>query len=373
MTSQMNNKLTLTKINRCLAQKIYEYLPQPKTNSGRIVYYDVLRLISFFYVIMIHTDFANSMNVQSRTWIVEWSILSLNSNAVGMFFMITGAVLLGRNKCTVKYTLNRTCRMIAVTIGTAFFYTYILAVDPVSVYTFSFFRQFLVSLLSSPTPFHMWFMYAYIGVMLMLPMLDKLTDPALLKYIITTSVILTGGYGLIQFFFELGEIPYFFDSVNLKWIMLVLCGYLLSHNKTPPISISIFAYLITTAGRIFTIIIPLLHQQTDYPLSNILYSKNYSIGLFIQTTALFCIVKWLFERISVNEKIGSLLSYLGSLTFIGYLLHVWIIGKVSFVYQILSQAGVHRIVSIMVYHIVVFVVCLIVATCIKCIPIFRKL
>ena len=71
--------------------------------SKRFVSYDVLRILAIFAVILIHTT-AENWYVTSidNYWLVNNFVNALSRWAVPMFAVITGALLLGKNKISIK-------------------------------------------------------------------------------------------------------------------------------------------------------------------------------------------------------------------------------------------------------------------------------
>lgn len=134
-----------------------------KDSSGdkRKIYLDILRIIAIFLVIFNHTGTQGFFLFSVTPVTVEyWVYLSMSifcKIAVPLFFMISGALLIGKDD-TFRILRWRISRFILVILGASFFWYVILVrnhIEPFSIY--SFFRR----VYSNDVIVPYWFLYSY--------------------------------------------------------------------------------------------------------------------------------------------------------------------------------------------------------------------
>ena len=144
--------------------------------ENRICFLDTLRVLACLAVIVNHTT---PLVFQSRdpgglTWFAAVTVFFSSKFAVPVFYMITGYLLLGRIDPWPK-ALTRIRRMVLVILGTGTVYWLIrgLVLEPGTPT-----EQILENLLSiyRVTPSNaLWYLYNYLGMLLMMPFFQKLS------------------------------------------------------------------------------------------------------------------------------------------------------------------------------------------------------
>ena len=143
--------------------------------KSRKCFLDLLRIIACFFVIVNHTNSVIFRNTTPKnlTWFVSLAYFFISKIAVPIFFMISGYLLLNK-KDTFNKSLQRFFRMAIVLIIFGFVY---------AIYNACMMRDFSVSIIienilsiyhKSPTN-ALWYLYTYLGILLMLPFLQKMT------------------------------------------------------------------------------------------------------------------------------------------------------------------------------------------------------
>lgn len=158
---------------------------------------DILRLISIFAVVMIHITapytIKNSIQInQFDTWLVEMINNSLFW-CVPVFFMLSGVLLLNKGNESMSTFYKK--RMRKVLLPTAFwsaiFLLYLYVARDFTVFNMA------GALLKGKPFYHLWFMFAIIGLYVFVPylriLLDNLTD------------VQTGWLIFFTFFFSVGH------------------------------------------------------------------------------------------------------------------------------------------------------------------------
>ena len=143
----------------------------------------ILRIVSTFAVVMIHTcntitnnlDFFNPTSLQYRTLV---TFNSLSNWSVPMFFMLTGALLLKRDKeitfkdCIRKYAIRILLSLIIFGVPFAWLEIFV-ETRKVSL---DLFIDGFARVLSGNSWGHLWYLYELIGIYLVLPVIKAFTD-----------------------------------------------------------------------------------------------------------------------------------------------------------------------------------------------------
>ena len=160
-------------------------------------YIDYLRVISMLSVVMIHicttamTDFNDGIGTYKGVLFV--SVTNLLHFAVPIFFMISGALLLNPKKeITLERLLKRYILKYAGVILTfCWLFSFIEIIFDKHDFQLVYIGQSFLNMLQGRTWAHMWYMYALLGVMFVLPLL-RWTARMATRTEITYLIILLG-------------------------------------------------------------------------------------------------------------------------------------------------------------------------------------
>ena len=139
----------------------------------RLVYYDILKIMAIFAVIMIHVSAENwYVDEIDKNWLINNFMNTISGMwAVPLFVTISGALLLGNNKINYKTLLTKYIPRILIILIfwhiCYYFYTY-------PDYTFNNLIFCFKQLIVGNTYSHLWYLYLIIGLYLLTPMLNKL-------------------------------------------------------------------------------------------------------------------------------------------------------------------------------------------------------
>lgn len=140
--------------------------------QNKTIWIELLRIIACFCVIINHTNsqiFANT--VPSPTWFVSLAYFFVSKIAVPLFVMISGYLLLDKEEGYGK-AFARIGRMLAVLFVFSLFY-YVSYYFMGLTESFSI-DDFVAKLLGEPVAVTFWYLYMYIGLLAMLPFLQKM-------------------------------------------------------------------------------------------------------------------------------------------------------------------------------------------------------
>lgn len=301
-----------------------------------ILYFDVLRVLAIFAVIILHVAayIFNNANIASFTWQIGNFWDSLVRWGVPLFVMISGALFLDPKR---EITFNK---LYSKNISRILFILILWSVFYASISFFygehkgDIIRLFVNIVLGH---FHLWFLYMLLGLYMLVPLLRPICkDIKLVKYFLILSFLFTflpttvikvlTGINLITssaiisrilqaidiffkdkmyFYFTLGYVSYFIlglyiNQINLKsWQRKVIYG---------------LGFL----GVLFTI----FFSSYINLRSNILFSGIYSsltLNILFEVLAVFVFIKYNINYIPV--KIMNAFTYLSKYILGIYLIH----------------------------------------------------
>lgn len=127
---------------------------------------DALRAFSCFLVIVIHVA-SDTPYSSDLGWSISNMLNSFSRMAVPIFIIISAYLMSAKKYDSyLLFIKKRVFRIFPVIIAWSYFYGWFNNKDIFSV-------QFLLSLLSGPTMFHLWYLYAIVGIYLLIPILSS--------------------------------------------------------------------------------------------------------------------------------------------------------------------------------------------------------
>lgn len=288
----------------------------------RKTYLDALRIIAIFFVIFNHLN--GYLLYQSRGGIKMWFYMFLTMVTrinVPLFFMISGALLLERNEDINAILHKRVARI----FGALVIYSALCHLAKCRMFVWP---QYLSGLILGNIDGSYWFLYAYLGMLFMLPYLRRvasgfnkqdfeywvvlhfllLSVVPIITYMSNGMIYLNGNFqiplvtGKAFFYLCIGYyLDKVFDIRTINWTAMV-------------------KLLLVACGGIFFSSIFTYHEG----ISTGQFTQNF-VQLFDYVTAIvvFLFVKFLFVNkhfLERNVKMKNAICYFGSLTFGVYLL-----------------------------------------------------
>ncbi len=165
-----------------LSEQIQTVRDSSVKTDEKIQSIDIIRVISMFCVIFLHCA-SNRLRVNMYTpgWHIVNALTALAGSGVPLFFMISGALILGsKNTLSVSYTLKkRVLRLIVPLFAwSAIAIAVNLYTDSETGVSLGNICGRLIHFLNKPSAVHMWFMYYLIPMYLISPALKLFMDNA---------------------------------------------------------------------------------------------------------------------------------------------------------------------------------------------------
>ena len=287
-------------------------------NNSRIFYLDYIRILACMMVIVMHAPIPkDNMNLLEHISLLLTSYFM--APCIGLFFMVSGALLL-----PVKYDLNvflkrRLTKIIYPTLFWTIFYIIFFVIKEKEIV----FSSFIKSIFSIPFTNQgngiLWFMYTLIGLYLLAPVLSSWLIKASKKeiefYLMLWCISLC--YPILNFFLFINEtdtgILYYFSG----YAGYLLLGYYL--NRFYKESLSRKAVSILLSFFILLSILPpvfcfLLNIEIDF------YSLFWYLSVSVVTICLLLFLLLQHTKIKFSAKIRNLVMNISKLSLGIYLI-----------------------------------------------------
>ncbi|RKM57855.1 hypothetical protein D6855_12455 [Butyrivibrio sp. CB08] len=164
------------------------------TKKERLCYIDMLRIIACFLVVLNHTPgyiacFDHEKGELSLIVVLHLIVTMVVKIGVPVFFLISGSLLLGREH-QIGSVLKKTLRFFLILLV---FSIAVKIVTTGSLYFPGFIRTFAAADVDGAGSY--WYLYAYLGLLLILPFLSFISsniDIKLINYLIALRIVITG-------------------------------------------------------------------------------------------------------------------------------------------------------------------------------------
>ncbi len=335
----------------------------------RVVYFDILKVISCFLVILIHVISRNwyTLELKSSNFLILTILDSICRCAVPIYFMISGAIFLDQNKdikikdILKKYVLN----IFLIFIFWNIIYSVLdLIINKNEIINFNVIKNIFISTITGKGIFHLNFLVIIIGFYLCVPILRQITkkeNKKIIEYFIILLFIFTCVPSILNLFNINLKYPILFTGFTLYFIL----GYYLNTFELK----KKYRYIIYFWGIICLVLTPIL-TMNDSLVSNI-HSEKYfyygSFNIYIYSASLFLLFKEIFK----NKEESKLLQEMSKIYFGVYLIHGLVLG-------VLIKCGIFNIninlsVKTIIISLIVFIISFMCSFIISKIPLIKRL
>lgn len=215
-----------------MLRKIFSTPARPK------MHLDLLKLLAIFLVLFTHTGnngFWLWLETPERPWhffLLAFSVLAMV--AVPLFFMVSGALLLNREESYRDIFFHRVLRY-AVTLVIVSFILYVYNLySRNNLNSFSI-TDFLTKLYQGRISTPLWYLYAYLAFLIMLPLLRKIAAAMEFRdfFLLILAWEITQLLPVAEFIMFPGENAHnwnFSLFISTHYAVYSLCGYYLEHK-----------------------------------------------------------------------------------------------------------------------------------------------
>lgn len=301
-------------------------------NKKRILYLDLIRVISIYLVIFTHTANMGSKLYEFGEYGILRSYLYIGIDVlrrinVPLFLMVSGALMLKKSEKYKEFLSKRVLKYILITVIASLFYYIFYYQKEFNIYSF------LLEVYQGNVIGLFWFLYAYIGYLLILPFLRKMIhsmDMDDYKYLLVLGIVFKSALPLINDLLQWGSIGitcYFVLDIIFYPCLGYFFAHIVSYEKFHKKNIAI-------GGIITMLCIIIITSFTYLEGKSGTYTENYySMLNIIPTCYFFCIMRKAGEKIEKNQFISSAIYWLGDCSFGIYLLSLYIQMDLAWIYR----------------------------------------
>lgn len=349
-----------------------------RAGSGtRELYLDALRVIAAFCVMVNHSiTYVFLAMSPGKSWYAAMTEFFLSKTAVPIFLMISGVTLLTR-RYTYRKTLEKFLHTLLVLVVFSGLYYLEGHLDAGTMGEASL-GDFLESVWQRNVTNAFWYLYLYLGILAMLPLLQRLAgalDKTDLRYALFISLGVLGLFPVLTIWFPSLAYCGHFSVPLLDTYVGLMLGGLYIHKYTEPSRRGAAAAVGVFLGMIALQVL-LTRQLYDF-MGPENYLQMDSLGRYLPTTAsalaLFYLFRHYFGRWKLSPRGEKVLSALGRLSFGVYLLSDLMLAKAYPVSDVLRGWGMHVIPAIFLYQLVSLAIGYALAFLLSRIPGIRRL
>ncbi|MDM8270163.1 acyltransferase [Thermophilibacter provencensis] len=297
-----------------------------KVSSGRVLYFDLLNIAAALGVVYLHCNGMVHSFQGGGGWVFGLVIECVFYWAVPVFFMLTGATLIGYRKRydTKAFFAHRFTRVVVPFLAwSLIWYLLLPGVNGGSCGLLEFVQKVAVGKIVSVY----WFIYPLIGIYLSMPLLSLLDGrySTQLYLICATFVLESLVFPLAsQFGFQIGK-PFVVSSAS-SYVMFVLLGNWLENNDLNKKQ-RILAYAFGAFGLLYRFVYTLVSSEAAGEVDRqwFLYCGFPSVFLAIAVFVWFKYHDWSFLQTKAPT-----IAKVASCTFGVYLIHYEVIHQICF-------------------------------------------
>lgn len=300
--------------------KLFRIPKEPK------IYLDVLKLLAIVLVVFNHSGnngykmYLDVSAEPAHSLLLAFS--ALVKIAVPLFFMASGALLLRRDEPYGRTLLRRVLRFALILLGVSLFFYWDSLADGEA---FSL-TAFLDGLYRNTLTGHLWYLYSYLMMLLLLPFLRRLAKGMTLRDALLLAVVYQGAQLLTVADYALyqgagSHTGYLSFFVAADYVVYPLLGYYID-NRKPEEEREETPYILLFLGAL-AIFLTCLLMKWRYGLDGGWTNANREAYMgrlsLLPAVAVFYGMKQIFARIPATGRAAKALFLLGGCTFGVYL------------------------------------------------------
>lgn len=326
------------------------------TTSRNIIHIEILRIIAVYFVLFNHTGnngfYLFSIAQKSIFYPLYLALSVVDRVAVPIYFMISGALLLGKEESIRVVYRKRILKFLIILLLVSFCYDIYFNEGKLNI------KQSIVSVYTTSGPLALWYLYSYLGVLVMLPLLRKLASAMETKdyvYLGICQIVFVGIIPITQFVLSKGTVrlnsSFTVAIITSQNIFYVLMGYFFEKV----LDAKYFNLKNILAANLFgvaAVVVTCFVTHYSWKLTG-KYTAFHNNLISIPTFALYISVKYVFKTKNISAKAKSIITLLSGTTFGIYLLERMLRDQTIFVFYFL-QPFIHTLPACIIW---IFVAC----------------
>ena len=349
--------------------------------NDRLIHWDLLRIISSFFVMLIHVSLSNWNNVQPITY--EWNVFniycSISRFSVPIFIMISGMFMLDEKKnITIKIVFKNYLFHIVITfVFWSIIYSlfwglykyisngYILNNDILLNVT----KQLIIG------RGHMWFLWM-LGILYVLtPLLKPIcTEKKITFYYIKLWTIFGILLYSMQNSFKIQIISIFTNLMNNYFVLGYVGYYILGYylNRYPPLKNNRnIIYIFGAIGLFITIIGSKVISQSQ-GIAKTYFYDYLTPNVLATSLAIFVLFKNIESKVYFSKAISKIITKLSRLSYGAYLVHLLVMLTLEKITSV-NTLSFNAVFSVPLITTCVFIISYIIVFLISKIPILKNI
>lgn len=336
--------------------------------AKKIIYYDILKILACFTVIINHTGGLMILDNPQRYQIIFYlSFFHFSKIGVPLFIMVSGALLLGRDDDPKRLYLKRIPRILLVLIV---FSTYVfVARNGISP---SLLPTYIKTLLAGPVITPYWYLYMLVGLYLVTPFIQRMvrnfteTD---YRSLFLISFLMVSTLPIILYYLKITVSSLLIVNLFSGYVVYFIIGYYLKSRETSKKG-SLTAWITLISTILVSVILMMREYDRTGELVMFLDNVNY-ITTVVPSVAAFYLVKHYATSHEVSEKSFKAIRIVSDTTFGIYLIHALLQNRLRFIFDFFSIA-LDPVPSTFLFQVTLFVICFILIYPLKKIPLVRQ-
>ena len=357
------------------------------------LYLELIRALAIFLVIFNHTEtkgfFLFSVRQSSALYPLYMFLSIACKTGVPLFWMVSGSLLLPKEE-SIRYVYrHRVLRMVLVLVLFSFFFYLFTIFKGLDVFDFTY---FLTRLYTEGHVIAYWFLYSYIGMLMMLPFLRKLVKSMTKNqflYLFLLILIMKGVIPILQYL--VSTIPAVKTATDNN--ALVMNGYLTSNLFSQDVFYFIAGYyfgcylkdeelnrkhaLAWVSAGILAIVISCLMTQYKINITGVADEESsetfYNNLISFPTFAVFYSARLFFCRRSISAGVKKIILVLGRSAFGIMLCENALRMQLEPYYYYYFKPLFPRMLACLIWVAVIYLAGLVITTGLKQIPGIKKL
>lgn len=333
----------------------------------RKTHLDALRILACLFVLYNHAAGQTMQFGEGAGGALALGLLYYSKPSIPLFLMVTGAVMLGRCDSWSK-TLHRFVRMLAVLVlFSAFYYITNAFFDGGTIGVGDFFDR----LYHSNVTVSLWYLYAYLGLLVMMPVLQRMSmglGKAEYRWAIFWTLLMTGLIPMLQSVYPALTPDSGIDLTLFSGTLgAALMGYAMDHFAERRPVYTVTAVVVPVLIAAFETWMTLRRPEWFG-----LFDNSFLFPALFGGLCLFYLVKLLDGALPPTARVRAWISRIGKLTFCMYLVSDFVILRTQFVFDRLIPYF-HTNGAGFVYALGVIVVCALLSAVLTRLPGLRKI
>ena len=343
--------------------------------KNKKIYLEFIRIVACFFVIVNHTvsyvfwDYVPG----GKTWCVSVFSFFLCKFSVPVFLMISGIVLLGKEDSYEKL-FKRIKKIVIIIIMSSMLY-YIN--ECIRLHTIFGFLTFVQRMIERPFSNCLWYLYMYLGILLILPVLQKMTKHMTKRdyeYILISGFFILSVCPVIAHCMEKNGVSSLVTGSMLGvYVLMVILGYYLEKYICVKETMIKWLLLIVIGETCVNVALSyhewrvlIDNNKLTSPNDYLFYSNQEYINVLILSICVFLLLKsiWIKYEYKFSANVKKIVSYIGGLTLGIYVMgDFWIEMFLPLYYR--GCARLHPMICVVILQAFVFIVGMIVTMILK--------